>query len=413
MQMVPGDGRALSSTTERLGVYIDAVYWVDRRASDVRVSTDRSFLLFVVEVGRSFDRLVLFGRTVDDEGLADYVLPADVALVELPHYANLRQIASVARATAGTVRTFWSDLPSVEVVWLFGPHPFAVAFAVLALARRKRIVLGVRQNSVELYRRRVSGWRRVPALAAVHLLDGAFRLLARRVQVTVQGPELARRYGAPRGNILELAESVVRSADVVHQPKRVRDTATVDLLTVGRLEAEKNPLLLVDALARLEAAEPGRFRLTWVGRGPLEGQVVRRIREHGLDDRVTLRSYVPFGSKLLELYRKADVFVHVSLSEGLPKVLIEAFASATPIVATDVGGVRAALDGGRAGVLVPPADLDALVEGVRLLADGPQLRAECVERGLELVQALTLEAQAERVTRFIASRAGKGTAPTG
>ena len=143
-------------------------------------------------------------------GLADYVLPPEVALVELPHYANLRRIASVARATTGTMRLFWRNLTAVDVVWLFGPHPFAAAFAFLALARRKRVVLGVRQNSVELYRKRVSGWKRFPALAAVHALDGTFRLLGRRAQVTVQGRELGERYGAPRGNVLELATRELR-----------------------------------------------------------------------------------------------------------------------------------------------------------------------------------------------------------
>jgi glycosyltransferase involved in cell wall biosynthesis len=404
--MASGDDRQLTQTGERLGIYIDAVYWVEGSGPDGQVSTDRSFLLFVVEVGRSFRSLVLFGRTIRGEGLADYVLPSEIALVELPHYPNLRQIPSVARATAGTVRTFWRDLPSVDVVWLFGPHPFAVAFAALALVRRKRIVLGVRQNSVELYRKRVSGWKRIPALAAVHAVDGAFRLLARRGLVTVQGIELAHRYGAPRPNVLEVAESVVRSADIVPASSPDRDTTEVSLLTVGRLEPEKNPLLLIDALARLEADEPGRYRLTWVGRGPLEDQVTRRIREHGLADRVTVRSYVPFGPELLDLYRSADLFVHVSLSEGLPKVLIEAFASATPIVATDVGGVRSAVDDGRAAVLVPPADLEALVDGIRRLADDRALQAACVERALELVRALTLEGQAERVAQFIQSPAG-------
>jgi glycosyltransferase involved in cell wall biosynthesis len=405
--MASDHGRALTPTGERLGVYIDAVYWVDGTAPDEQVSTDRSFLLFVVEVGRSFHELVIFGRTIRGEGLADYVLPAEIALVQLPHYPNLRQIGSVAGAAAGTVRAFWRNLPSVDVVWLFGPHPFAAAFAALALIRRKRVVLGVRQNSVELYRKRVSGWRRIPALAAVRLVDGAFRLLSRRAQVTVQGTELARRYGAPRSNVLEVAESVIRSDDIVAPRSGARDTTTVTLLTVGRLESEKNPLLLIDALAGLEADEPGRYRLTWVGRGPLEEQVTRRIAEHGLAERVTVRSYVPFGPELLDLYRTADLFVHVSLSEGLPKVLIEAFASATPIVATDVGGVRSAVDDGRAAVLVPPADLEALVDGIRRLADDPALQAACVERGLELVQALTLEGQAERVARFIESRAGK------
>ena len=199
----------------------------------------------------------------------------------------------------------------------------------------------------------------------------------------------------------------MRADDIVASTSRDRDTSVVSLLTVGRLEAEKNPLLLVDALARLEADEPGRYRLTWVGRGPLEEQVTRRIREHGLAERVTPRSYVPFGPELLELYRDADLFVHVSLSEGLPKVLIEAFASATPIVATDVGGVRSAVDDGRAAVLVllpistpwSPESTDS-----RMTSAPGRMR----QRGLELVRNLTLEAQAERVARFIRSCAGGG-----
>ena len=98
------------------------------------------------------------------------------------------------------------------------------------------------------------------------------------------------------------------------------------------------------------------------------------------------------------------MFVHVSFSEGMPKVLIEALVSGTPIVATDVGGVSAALDGGAAGLLVPPDDLEALVAAIYRLDDGADERDRLVERGLELGRALTLEAQVEGVVRFFVSR---------
>jgi glycosyltransferase involved in cell wall biosynthesis len=101
------------------------------------------------------------------------------------------------------------------------------------------------------------------------------------------------------------------------------------------------------------------------------------------------------------MYRDAHMFVHVSLSEGMPKVLIEALVSGTPIVATDVGGVRAALDGGRSGELVPPDDLDALVAAIRRLDDDARERDRVVARGLELARNLTLEAQVERVVAFV------------
>ncbi len=73
---------------------------------------------------------------------------------------------------------------------------------------------------------------------------------------------------------------------------------------------------------------------------------------------------MPFGTGLIEAYRAADVFVHISLTEGSPQVLTEAMAAGTPVVGTDVGSVAAALDGGRAGLVVPPDDVDALADAV-------------------------------------------------
>jgi hypothetical protein len=64
--------------------------------------------------------------------------------------------------------------------------------------------------------------------------------------------------------------------------------------------------------------------------------------------------------------------------------------------------VRPALDGGRAGLLVPPGDLDALVDAVRRLTSDVELRTALLTRGLELVQELTLEAQAARAAQVIA-----------
>jgi glycosyltransferase involved in cell wall biosynthesis len=221
------------------------------------------------------------------------------------------------------------------------------------------------------------------------------------MKVTVQGAELAEHYRAGAGAVLSIAESIVRAADLVPGPTEPDPSGRIELLTVGRLETEKNPLLLVEALARLETERPGRYRLTWVGRGPLEESVLARARELGVDGLIELHGYVPFHAGLLDLYRRADVFVHVSLSEGLPKVLIEAFASGTPVVATDVGGVRAAVDDGRAGLLVPPAELEALVGAILRVTEDVALRNRLVARGSELARELTMEAQAARVVRFI------------
>ena len=361
-----------------MGVYIDVVYRIVDGRTARQISTDRSFLLFVEAVGASFDKLVLFGRTVTSDEHAEYVLEKTVELVALPHYANLRKLGQVAAVSARTVARLWRGIGRIDVIWVFGPHPFTALAAILALLRGKEVVLGVRQYSVRLYRVRVAGWKRRPAVAAVWLLDGVFRLLARRVRIAVQGAELAERYGASRRpNVHTMTESVLRAADLATEIPDRDWNGMIELLTVGRLEVEKNPLLLVEALARLESEQPGRFHLTWVGRGPLESVTAKRAEELGVERLIERIGYVPFGPGLLDLYRQAHVFVHVSLSEGMPKVLIEAMACATPVVATDVGGIRAALGGGSAGALVAANDLHALVAAVtRVVDDAPYRDAD-------------------------------------
>ena len=140
----------------------------------------------------------------------------------------------------------------------------------------------------------------------------------------------------------------------------------------------------------------------------MEEAIRERAAELGVTDRINLIGFVPFGPELLDLYRRAHAFVHVSMTEGVPKVLVEALGCATPIVATDVGGVRDVLDDGRAGLLIPPADLPALVAAIRLMSSDTELRERLVLRGLELAQELTLETQSQRVAGFIAGEIDKG-----
>jgi len=85
----------------------------------------------------------------------------------------------------------------------------------------------------------------------------------------------------------------------------------------------------------------------------------------------------------------------------VPAVLIEAMANGMPVVATAVGGVATALDGGAAGLLVPPSDLDALVDAIRRVACDRDLALALATRGLDIARAHTIDAESARVAAFL------------
>jgi glycosyltransferase involved in cell wall biosynthesis len=165
---------------------------------------------------------------------------------------------------------------------------------------------------------------------------------------------------------------------------------------VGRLEQEKNPLLLADVLAAL----PDPWRLFVCGEGPLAGALESRLRALGVAERAELRGYVPIDGGLLDVYRSSHAFLHVSWTEGLPQVLFEAFAGRLPVVATDVGGVAAAT--GEAALIIPPGDAQAAATALERVAADPELRARLIDAGLERVRGRTLEAECRRVAAFLA-----------
>ena len=137
------------------------------------------------------------------------------------------------------------------------------------------------------------------------------------------------------------------------------------------------------------------------GEGPLEGPLRERLESLGVAHRVELRGYIPLGEGLMDLYRSADALLHVSWTEGVPQVLVEAFAARLPVVATAVGGVAEAV--GEAALLIPPGDPDAAARAIERIGTEDGLADRLAERGMERARTRTLEAESARVAAFLAA----------
>jgi glycosyltransferase involved in cell wall biosynthesis len=377
----------------RLAVYTDYVY----RRQGQAVYAERAFAMFVARLADWCERLVIAGRLSPQPGRWHYRLPETVEYLPLAYYASLARAASGTPAMLRSVLRFWKLLAQVDAVWILGPSPLSLIFAVLSVLRGKTTVLGARQDLPRYARTRHPNRRGIHAAAL--LLETLQRAAARRLPIIVVGPELARRYRtAP--HMLQLAVSLINKADIVAASEVERRSYDDELhiLSVGRLETEKNPLLLADVLAQL-LERNGRWRLTVCGEGAMAGDLSRRLYELGVAEQAELRGYVPIDGGLLELYRRSHVFLHVSWTEGLPQVLYEAFAAGVPVVATAVGGVREAVGG--AALLVPAGDAEAAASALARVAADDSLRRRLIHAGFEEARRHTIEAECRRVADFI------------
>jgi len=357
-----------------------------------------AFTLFVDRLSERVDEMVVLGRLRQGGEIARYRLADQIRFVGLPYYESLGSPLHAGRGFAHSIRSFWRILDGVDGCWLLGPHPFSVAFALLAILRRKRIVLGVRQDLPEYARTRHPD--RIGVMAIAWMLEGAYRLLARRFATVVVGPALAHNY-RHSARVLEIAVSLVEPQQIVDPAKAAERSyaGPLTILSVGRVDKEKNPLMLahvLDALVR----DGGDFHLVSIGEGTLVSALEDRLSSLGLRERSSLRGYVEQAA-LPEVYRQSHFLLITSHTEGLPQVVLEAFAAGLPVVSTDVGGVADAV--GSAAIFVEPEDTAGAANAIRRLADDASLRGSVIAAGHSYIKAHTIDAEIDRVAELLKS----------
>lgn len=156
------------------------------------------------------------------------------------------------------------------------------------------------------------------------------------------------------------------------------------VLFVGRLTQEKGVETLLNAL---DAFPPGCV-LKIVGDGPLSELVSQAVENRGNVQWLGKRS----PQMVLGLMRQAVCLVFPSIwYEGMPRTLIEAFATGTPVISTDLGAMHSMIEPGKHGWLVPPGDSEAFAERVGwMMAHEPeaaQMGENCRQEYLQKYQA--------------------------
>ncbi len=192
----------------------------------------------------------------------------------------------------------------------------------------------------------------------------AIRVVNRR-----EVPDLLAGWGVPANRVLVLPSAYI-DRDVFTPRDAAKEYA---LGFVGRLVANKNLDYVIQVFARVAAGD-SQARFAVAGQGPEMPALRRGLARSGILDRVRFVAWLDSPAELADLYRRMRAVVAPSLSEGGPRVCLEAMACGTPVFATPVGVMPETIEHGVNGWLLPWSAEAGGVMVERVLRDSDKLR---------------------------------------
>lgn len=251
-------------------------------------------------------------------------------------------------------------LKSVE--FAHTPIIFTLFFRLLALPRHSLIHLHVAQAFTPEIVYMISKLKAISYIAHIHLdvdasgplgflLEPYKKLFLKRVLKSAariiclseaQKRCIAAKYALPLASITVIPNAV---AEEYFIGKKTSENTVPRLLFVGRLAAQKNLSLLIEAVSQMKTS----VFLDLVGEGELRKSIEALIQKYGLQKVVKLHGKKR-GEELIQFYKSADIFVLPSFKEGISLAMLEALAAGLPVVASDTPEIRPIL--GECGLLI-------------------------------------------------------------
>ncbi len=153
--------------------------------------------------------------------------------------------------------------------------------------------------------------------------------------------------------------------------------------TIGRLSPQKDHINLIKSAKMVISNSNKPIHFVIVGDGVLMSSLKKEINDLNLNDRIHL---IGHRKEIPEILACFDIFVLSSRWEGLPITLLEAMASAKPVVATSVGGVPELVENGKTGILVPPLNPEQLAMALLKLIEDDTMRTQFGKFALDVVK---------------------------
>lgn len=364
-----------------------------------------SFAKVVTAFSNRFEQISLSSRvseTFNNED--DYPLPDNVNLYSQPNW--LSTLDSL-RYRESIIKSYRNVIRESDYIFIRG-NPVAATKELYRLCYKydRKICHWLVGDPMTVINSQPRSNVLIDSLGKLYIWGWEKRLLAGRMKTNsallCNGEALAKKFHTEKTYI---TVSTSLTKDDFYDRDDTCETEEIRILTLCYIRPEKGIEYLIEAFAALSRNYGDGQSLKLLLAGPrdryLEYQkkLDHLVEKYSLDNQVEWLGYIPHAS-IKALMETADIFVLPSLSEGTPRVLLEARATGLPIISTNVGGIPSSVTDGYDGLLVPPKNSIEIESALLKIIKDHGFRKNLIAHGYDSAKNLTVEHFVDQVSEL-------------
>lgn len=296
-----------------------------------------SHLLYLKQMTRLFKKVYLIssvecrGQNASHLSLIEL---KNLTFVDLPYYTSMLQAQRHKTEFSTAIEQI---APDVDLFYCRVPDPFCWMPAQMT---DKPVIMHFVGDTADATKQNIHfSWLKKQILLAGYSFEYR-RILksARKSTVYTNGSHLSEKLRKQGINATPVVSSTITKEDLALEPLRSLSNKPLSIIYVGYLRYAKGIDTLIKVIKRLEERH-FNYQFHVVGDGDMYSTLQQLIGDLKLDDHIYLHGHIDNRDKLLSLLRASDLFFFPSLSEGSPRVVIEAMSQGCPVLSTPVGSL--------------------------------------------------------------------------
>lgn len=360
-----------------------------------------AFGRFLDKMSKKYDRIYLCVpvKELDYNGTVnDYNVTSDNLVIQsLPPYNGFIGGLKNSKLIKKAIREHskhWTT--AIYIRW---PVPFSKYVYDIAKEKKMMVCFHIVGDTKTIVTNgdKYNGLKKKLAILYATLNELQMKKMLKNSVALVNGSGLRRLYSS-NNNIKEIRTSTFQKSEIFYRANKIE--SRVNILYVGYMRHEKGVPFLLEAINDLN--EKGfDAHITLVGDGDRVTEYKNLASDLNIISKTNFKGHIPLGEALLSEYRSCNIFVLPSISEGTPRVLIEAMASGAAVIATNTGGIPFTVKNGENGLLVPVENYKEISSSIKYLLENQDSMTKLINNGYKFAEKNTLENHVDEVYAFI------------